>query len=103
MLKTEYKHRHGVIVVVFVNYHILLNIQVANTCRWCTFHSGEAKASVWLHLCRKFALQNVGRFNPRNDLVLGSVRIGMGCMNVVTVISRYMRVPVTLNPLGFKP
>jgi len=54
------QHRHGVIVVVFVNYHILLNIQVANTCRWCTFHSGEAKASVWLHLCRKFTLQNVG-------------------------------------------
>ena len=37
-------------------------------------------------------------FDPRNDLVLDSVRIGMGCMNLVTIISRYMRVPVTLNP-----
>jgi len=36
-------------------------------------------------------------FNPRNDLVLGSVRIGMDCMNLVTVILRYMRVPVTLR------
>jgi len=25
-------------------------------------------------------------FDPRNDLVLGGVRIGMGCMNLVTVI-----------------
>ena len=34
--------------------------------------------------------------DPRTDLVLGGVRIGMGCMNLVTVISRYTRVPVTL-------
>jgi len=27
-------------------------------------------------------------FDPRNDLVLG-VRIGMGCMNLVTAISRF--------------
>jgi len=27
--------------------------------------------------------------DPRNDLVLGGVRIVMGCMSVVTVISRY--------------
>ena len=33
--------------------------------------------------------------DPRNDLVLGGIRIGMGCMNLVTVISRYTR--VTLN------
>ena len=33
-------------------------------------------------------------FDPRNDLVLGDVRIGMGCMNVVTVISW---VPITLT------
>ena len=36
-------------------------------------------------------------FNPRNNLVLGCVRIGMGCMNLVTVISRYTQVPVTLS------
>jgi len=57
---------------------------------------GGAKASLW-----QFVLQNVGRsngFDRRNDLVLGSVRIGMGCMNVVTVISilRYTQVPITL-------
>jgi len=28
-------------------------------------------------------------FDPRNDLVLSSVRIGMDSMNLVTVISRY--------------
>ena len=28
-------------------------------------------------------------FDPRKHLVLGCVRIGMGCMNLVTVISRY--------------
>ena len=37
-----------------------------------------------------------GQFDPRNDLVLGSIRIGMGCMNLVTVISRCIWVPVTL-------
>jgi len=36
-------------------------------------------------------------FDPRNDLVLGGVRIGMGCMNLVTAISRSTRVPVTLT------
>ena len=35
--------------------------------------------------------------DPRNDLVLGGVRIGMRCMNLVTAISRYTRVPVTLR------
>jgi len=32
--------------------------------------------------------------DPRNDLVLSGIRIGMGCMNLVTVISW---VPVTLK------
>ena len=36
-------------------------------------------------------------FNPRNDLVLSGVRIGMGCMNLVTAISRSTWVPVTLS------
>ena len=38
-------------------------------------------------------------FNPRNDLVLGGTRIGMGCMNLVTIVSRYTQVPVTLMSL----
>jgi len=40
-------------------------------------------------------------YDPRTDLVLGGVRSGMGCMNLVTVISRYTRVPVTLAKVGF--
>jgi len=36
-------------------------------------------------------------FDPRTNLVLGGVRIGMGCMNLVTVISRHTRVPITLK------
>ena len=35
-------------------------------------------------------------FDPRTDLEFGGVRIGMDCMNLVTVISGYTRVPVTL-------
>ena len=27
-------------------------------------------------------------FDPRTNFVFGSVRIGMGCMNLITVISR---------------
>ena len=38
-------------------------------------------------------------FDSRNDLVLGGVRIGIGCMNLVTTISRYTQVPVTLMGL----
>ena len=38
-------------------------------------------------------------FDPRTDFGLGGVRIGIGCMNLVTVISRYTRVPVTLKQL----
>ena len=37
-------------------------------------------------------------FYPRNKLALGGIRIGMGCMNLVTVISRNTLVPVTLKP-----
>jgi len=37
-------------------------------------------------------------FDPRTDFVLG-VRIGMGYMNLVTVILRYTQVPVTLIQL----
>ena len=45
----------------------------------------------------KFALQNVGRYDwvrSQNDSMLGGVRIGMDCMNLVTAISRYTHVPV---------
>jgi len=40
----------------------------------------------------------LNRFDPRNNLVLGSVRIGMDCMNLLTVISRYTRVPSYFFP-----
>ena len=42
-------------------------------------------------------MRGPSRFDPRNDLVLGSVWIGMSCMNVVSVILRYTWVPVTLS------
>ena len=60
------------------------------------FHVGGAKVSLWLCFCRKFVLQNVGGsewVDPRNDLVLGSAKIGVGCMNLATVISRYSGYP----------
>jgi len=65
-----------------------------------TFHVEGAKASLWLRRSRKFVLKNVSGsdgFNPRTDFVLGGVRIGMDCMNLVTVISGYTWVSVTLN------
>ena len=34
----------------------------------------------------------LNRFNPRNDLVLSGIGIGMDCMNLIT---SYMQVPVT--------
>jgi len=46
-----------------------------------TFDVGGAKTSLWLCLCRKFILQNVGGFEwvqSQKNFVLGSVRIGMG-------------------------
>jgi len=36
-------------------------------------------------------------FDPRTTFVLGGVRIGIGCMNLVAAISRYTRVPRNLN------
>jgi len=36
-------------------------------------------------------------FDPRNNFVLGGVRTGMDCMNLVTVISEFTQVPVTLR------
>ena len=40
---------------------------------------------------------DLNRFHPRNDLVLGGIRIGMGCMNLVTAISRYTWIHVALK------
>ena len=37
--------------------------------------------------------------DPRTDFVLGGVRIGMDCMNLVTVISEYVQVAITLKKL----
>ena len=39
-------------------------------------------------------------FHPQKQLTVGGVRIGMGYVNVVTAISRYTRVPVTLTDLS---
>ena len=39
----------------------------------------------------------LNRFEPSTDFKLDNVRIGMGCMNLVTVITWHMWVPVTLN------
>ena len=57
-------------------------------------HVGGAKAILWP--AARLALQEVRiagsmGFDPRNDMVLGSVRIGIGCVDVVTIISRYTR------------
>jgi len=40
-------------------------------------------------------------FDPRTDFVLGGVRVGMDCINLVTVISEYTQVPVTLSSTFF--
>jgi len=39
---------------------------------------------------------------PEPTFVLGGVRIDMGCMNLVTVISGYTWVPVTLSVPGYE-
>jgi len=68
------------------------------------FHMEGANASLWFCLCRKFVLQNVGAFDwvpSQKHLAVGGVRIGMGCMNVVTAISRYTWVLVTLMILSY--
>jgi len=68
-----------------------------------TYHVGRAKASLWLRLCWKFALQNVGRF----EWVQSQKRLSTWrCKDwqrlhdsIVTAISRYTQVPVTLMGL----
>ena len=65
-----------------------------------TFHVGGAKASFGFATagssCYKVWV-GLNGFDPRTNFVLGGVRIGMHCMNLVTVISAYTRVPVTLT------
>jgi len=39
----------------------------------------------------------LNRFKSRTDYVLRSVRIGMGCMNIVIVIAPHIRVPVSIR------
>jgi len=56
--------------------------------RACGFASaGSSRYKMW---------EGLNVFDPRTTFVLGGVRIGMGCMNLVAVISRYTRVLVTL-------
>ena len=56
------------------------------------FHVGGAKASLWLRLCRKFVLQNMGWFDwvpSQKRPSVGGVRIDMGCMNLFEGIRGY--------------
>ena len=57
-------------------------------CGFASSSAGRSHYKMWAGL---------NGFDPGNDLVLGGVRIGMGCMNLVTAISRSARVPVTLS------
>ena len=59
-----------------------------------TFHVGRAKASLWLRRSRKFALRNVGGsewVRSQNRHCALRCKVGMDCMNLVSVISRYTR------------
>ena len=56
---------------------------------------GFASSSVGSSYYKMWA--GLNGFDPRNDLVLGWVGIGRGCMNLVTGISRYTWGPVTLT------
>ena len=75
-----------------------------NALRFLAFHVGGANASLWLRLCHACwtsVLQNVGGSEwVRSQKRLGAWRrrIGAGCMNLVTAISRSTWVPVTLRP-----
>ena len=69
-------------------------------CQNLTFNVGGANASMGFASAGSSYYKmwaGLKGYDPRNNLALGGVRIGMGCMNLVTVISRYMRVPVTLR------
>jgi len=54
--------------------------------RPCGFASaGSSYYKMWVGL---------NGFDPRNDFMFG-IRVGMGCMNLVTAVSKYTRVPVS--------
>ena len=63
-----------------------------------TFYLGRVKSSMSVRLFRKI-IPGLNMFNPRNDLhgFEKCEDFGTDCMNLVTVISRYMQVPVTLS------
>ena len=62
-----------------------LTLYVGGPSHPCGFTSvGSLYCKMWVGL---------NGFDPRNNLVLSGVRIGMGCMNLVIVISRYTWVP----------
>ena len=51
---------------------------------------GGVKGVMWPHLCRRFISQSLIWFKSIRKFVLGGIRIGMGYMNLVTVIRIYM-------------
>ena len=53
---------------------------------------GGVKGVMWPHLCRRFIFQSLIWFKSISKFVLGGIRIGMGYMNLVTVIRIYMYV-----------
>jgi len=54
--------------------------------------SPRAAGSSYYKMCA-----GLNGFDPRTAFVFGGVRIGIGCMSLVAVISRYTRVPVNLR------
>ena len=64
------------------------------------FHVGGAKASLWLCHSGKFVSQNMGGsewVRSQNRLCAWRCKDWHGLMNLVTIISRYTRVPITLS------
>ena len=53
-------------------------------CTCCFASAGSSYCKMWAGL---------NGFDHRNDLVLGGVRIGIGCINLGTAISKSTRVP----------
>jgi len=45
---------------------------------------------MWPHLCRRFIFQSLIWFKSISKFVLGGIRIGMGYMNLVTVIRIFL-------------
>jgi len=60
----------------------------------CGKGQGVLVASPLQEVCITKFWAGLNGLDPRNDLVLSGIRIGMGCMNLVAVISQ---VPITLK------